>query len=256
LSAGKTPPKPPPTSQIGLTEVERAMSVLDGHHPEHEQSARQTREAAAARRGQIEEEPLGAQPGPPDARVTALATAAVDGPDHALVPLPESVALACDPPFGPGTRETICVPSTPISWFNRKDVPAGAARAGLPVWLGPLESRREIDALARILELLALTRRLSREGFEATALEGVTELPEGVRVIGRAGEDAVVAVGLAPKPPWALPYSDSVPWDLGDAPRVVPLQPGQSVKLTPATPPSAPLRARRTVVFRRSSLSP
>ena len=54
LSGGKGPPKPPPKSRIGLTEVERAISVLEGRHPEHEKLRRQTREAAETRRGQLD----------------------------------------------------------------------------------------------------------------------------------------------------------------------------------------------------------
>jgi hypothetical protein len=84
-------------------------------------------------------------------------------------------------------------------------------------------------------------------------LEGVTELADGVRVTGRAGEDAVVAVGIVPKPPWVFPYTDAVPWDLGDAPRVVELRPGATVKLISSPPPNAPLDKRRTIVFRRAA---
>ena len=107
--------------------------------------------------------------------------------------------------------------------------------------------------MARIPELLALARRLVREGFEPTVLEGVTELRDGVRVVGRAGEDAVVAIGLGPKPPWVFPYTDGVPWDLGDAPRVVAAAAGAAVKLTSSPPPDAPLEKRRTVVFRHAA---
>jgi hypothetical protein len=196
--------------------------------------------------------PLAVQPGPPDARVTALALAA----DASAVSEPEGVVIACDPPLTGGARESLCAHSAPVAWFNKKDAPAGVARGSLPVWLSPLEGRRELDALARIPELLALTRRLAREGFEPTSLEGVTELPDGVRIVGRGGEDAVVAVGLEPKPPWALPYyeaeKNAVPWDLGDAPREVPLKPGDTVKLTSSPASTAPLAARRTVVFRHA----
>jgi len=195
--------------------------------------------------------PLRVDPGPPDGHVVALALA----PDASAVSEPEGVVIACDPPLAAGVRESLCAHSAPVSWFNKKDAPAGTARGSLPVWLSPLEGHREIDAVARIPELLALTRRLARDGFEATALEGVTELPDGVRIVGRAGEDAVVAVGLEPSPPWALPYFDAkggVPWDLGDAPRVVALKPGDSVKLVASPPSTAPLSVRRTVVFRHA----
>jgi hypothetical protein len=201
---------------------------------------------------EIASAPLRVDPGPPDGRVVALALAA----DASAVSEPEGVVIACDPPLSGAARESLCAHSAPVSWFNKKDAPAGAARGSLPVWLSPLEGRRELDAIARIPELLALTRRLAREGFEPTSLEGVTELPDGVRVVGRAGEDAVVAVGLEPKPPWALPYFEatrgSVPWDLGDAPRELPLQPGDSITLVSSPPSTAPLATRRTVVFRHA----
>jgi hypothetical protein len=196
--------------------------------------------------------PLAVDPGAPDGRVVALALA----PEASAVSEPEGVVIACDPPLSPGARESLCAHSAPVSWFNKRDAPAGAARGSLPVWLSPLEGRHELDAIARIPELLALTRRMAREGFEPTSLEGVTELPDGVRIVGRAGEDAVVAVGLEPRPPWALPYYEAVkgavPWDLGDAPREVPLKPGDAVKLTSLPPSAAPLAARRTVVFRHA----
>jgi hypothetical protein len=214
--------------------------------------------------------PLPAEAGPPDARVIALSlsfplSAASPSPPSSspspwsplaagtsVVATPDGVAIACDPPRAPGVRQTLCAQVGPLSWFNKKDAAAGAARASLPVWLSTLRDRKEVDAMARIPELLTLTRRLARQGFEATALEGVTELPEGVRVVGRAGEDAIVAVGLVPQPPWVLPYTNGLPWDLGDAPRVVPLKPGESVKLKSSPMPNAPLGTRRTVVFRRA----
>ncbi len=196
--------------------------------------------------------PLAVDPGAPDARVVALALMA----EASVVSEPEGVVIACDPPLSPGVRESLCAHSAPVAWFNKKDAAAGAARGSLPLWLSPLEGRRELDAVARIPELLALTRRLAREGFEPTSLEGVTELPDGVRIVGRAGEDSVVAVGLEPRPPWALPYFEAVkggiPWDLGDEPREVPLKPGDAVKLTSSPLSSAPLAARRTVVFRHA----
>ncbi|HEX3772460.1 MAG TPA: hypothetical protein VHV30_16395 [Polyangiaceae bacterium] len=213
---------------------------------------------AASGFGSIESAPLRADPTPTDARPIAIALKA----GAATVFEPDRTVMACDPALAqltatpPGALDSICAPGAPVAWFDKTDAPAGAARGVLPVWLTPLEGRHEPDAVARIPELLALTRRLAREGFEATALEGVTELPDGVRVIGRAAEDAVVAIGLAPRPPWALPYSSGVPWDLGDAPRVVPLKPGETVKLVPASPPTAPLNTRRTVVFRRSMSAP
>jgi hypothetical protein len=197
--------------------------------------------------------PLAVDPGPLDGRVVGLALAA----GASAISEPEGVVIACDPPLASGAHqgalETVCAHSAPVSWFNKKDALAGSARGSLPFWMSTLQDRREVDAVARIPELLALARHLAREGFEPTTLEGVTEVPDGVRVMGRAGEDAIVAVGLAPKAPWALPYSDGIPWDLGDAPRVVPLEPGKTVKLASSSPSPVALNARRTVVFRRAT---
>jgi hypothetical protein len=116
-----------------------------------------------------------------------------------------------------------------------------------------LGARREPDAVARIPELVTMARRLARAGFQPTDLEGVTELADGVRVTGRAGEDAIVAVGMAPRPPWVFPYGNGVPWDLGDAPPIISLEPGASVKLATSPRSSADVETRRTVVFRRTT---
>jgi hypothetical protein len=202
--------------------------------------------------GDVSVDPLPAVPGAPDRRVASLvlsssATVASD---------PASVAVACDPPLDvdAGSRETVCAHSAPVAWWRKGDAPAFAAHAALPQWLSVLGTRTEPDAIARVPELLSLARRLKRDGFEPTTLEGVTELPDGVRVIGRAGEDAVVAVGLGPKAPWTFPYTDHVPWDLGDTPVSVAIKPGESVKLTASPAPNAPEDKRRTVVFRHAVL--
>jgi hypothetical protein len=195
--------------------------------------------------------PLPAEPGPPSTKVTALDLSA----GAQVVSDPPGVVVACDPPFpAPSTERTsICAVSAPVSWWRKTEAPAAFAQAPLPFWLSLLESHREPDAIARIPELLALARRLLRAGFEPTVLEGVTELNDGVRVVGRAGEDQIVAVGLGPKPPWVFPYTDGLPWDLGDPPRVVELQPGLAVKLASSPPPNAPLEKRRTIVFRHTA---
>jgi hypothetical protein len=193
--------------------------------------------------------PLPETPGARDTRVAALVVphgrAAWDPPD---------ATRACLPPPGDGTTfdESVCVFASPVALWKRVDSSGASARAPLPVWLSSLATRDEPDAIARIPELLALARQLSRMGFEPTVLEGVTELKDGVRVVGRAGEDAVVAVGLAPKRPWVFPYTDKVPWDLGDAARVVPLSPGTTVTLTTSPAPEVPVDRRRTVIFRHA----
>jgi len=199
-------------------------------------------------------DPLPPEPGPLDGRIIALTLS----PGAKAVSDPPTVVVACDPPLGEsaGLHGSICAPRAPVSWWHRGDPAIGAARAALPAWLAPFEAHREVDAVARIPELLSLSRRLGRERFEPTLLEGVTELADGVRVIGRAGEDAIVAVGLTSAPPWVLPYfapgAGVAPWDLGDEPRVVPLAPGQTVKLIATTSQTTPLEKRRTVVFRRA----
>jgi hypothetical protein len=168
---------------------------------------------------------------------------------------PSSAVVACDPPLDASSheRESVCASTEPVAWWRKNDVAAAAASAPLPFWLSSLEARREPDAVATVPQLLSLARRLVRNGFEPSVLEGVTELSDGVRVVGRAGEDAVVAVGLGPKAPWAFPYTDGVPWDLGDQPRVVALEPGMAVKLVSTPPPNSPMEKRRTVVFRHAA---
>jgi hypothetical protein len=192
--------------------------------------------------------PLPREPGAPDPAIVAFALPR----GTRTASEPSTAAVACDPSTDEhaSIRETICAAAVPVTWWRLSDAPAAVARAPLPFWLAALELHHEPDAVARIPELVTLARRLVRTGFEPTVLESVTEVADGVRVTGRAGEDAVVAVGVGPKPPWVFPYSDGVPWDLGDAPRVVPLHPGASVRLASSSPSNVPIEKRRTIVFR------
>ncbi len=194
---------------------------------------------------------VASEPGAPDARVAAL----VASPTSGVTWQPSLARLECDPPLDASATpaESVCVPAVAAMLWKKGDGPAAAARGALPLWTSILSQRHERDAVALLPQLLSLARRLTREGFEPTAFEGVTELRNGVRIVGRAAEDAVVAVGLAPSPPWVFPYSDGAPWDLGDAPRVVPLQPGASVTLTSRVRFTDAPDKRRTVVFRRSA---
>jgi hypothetical protein len=193
------------------------------------------------------------EPGLADSRLAAVATTGGPGATS-LARQPAGAVLACDPPLDALATERValCASTEPVSWWRSSDVPAAAARGPMPFWLSLLEPRREPDAVARIPELLSLARRLARVGFTPSVLEGVTELADGVRVVGRAGEDAVVAVGLGPRAPWAFPFTNGVAWDLGDAPRVVELAPGSAVRLVSYPPPNSPIDKRRTVVFRRA----
>jgi hypothetical protein len=195
--------------------------------------------------------PVPEEPGRLDVRVAAIVAA----PSAAVTWEPSLAAVACDPPLesGGATRESVCVPTIASTLWRKGEAPGSAARGALPLWMSTLAQHHEHEVAVLLPDLLALARRLTREGFEPTTFEGVTELRDGVRIVGRAGEDAVVAVGLVPSAPWVLPYSDRVPWDLGDAPRVIALQPGAAVILTSPVRTSAPLDKRRTVVFRRSA---
>jgi hypothetical protein len=200
---------------------------------------------------EITSAPLPIEPGAAAWDVTALARSA----GARVAWAPSGVVIACDPPLlAPSPERTsMCATAGPVSWWRRTEAPASLGHAPLPFWLSLFESHHEPDAIARIPALLALARRLAREGFEPTVLEGVTELADGVRVVGRAGEDQVVAVGLGPKAPWAFPYArGGVAWHLGDPPRVVSLQPGVALKLVASPPPDAPLEKRRTIVFRHA----
>ena len=178
--------------------------------------------------------PVLTQPGAADARIAAIVSSANAG----VTWQPSLADVACDPPMEATatTSEAVCVPAVASMLWRRADPVASTARGTMPLWMSALAQRHERDAVALLPQLLTLARRLTREGFEPTTFEGVTELEHGVRVVGRGGEDAVVAVGLAPSAPWVLPYSDGASWDLGDVPRVVALKPGAAVMLSsPAT---------------------
>jgi hypothetical protein len=78
----------------------------------------------------------------------------------------------------------------------------------------------------------------------------VLEEPQGVEIVGRAGDDRVVAVGLLASSPWVLPYTDGAAWTFDQAPRVVPIAEGEHLHLTTHPWVKAPPEVRRTVVFR------
>lgn len=172
-----------------------------------------------------------------------------------LVPDPKSDAItSCSPTIPPGgAGQSICVQSWPQTWRGVGATELGGmAEAPLPFWLSSMQGVDHPAGLARTVGLLELARRLRSEGFEPTVLEGVVELKSGIDVLGRVGEDAVVAIGITPRSPWVIPYSDGVAWSLGGDPRVIDLSPGDHVLLTnPAANGIAP-RDRRTIVFRRT----
>ncbi len=186
----------------------------------------------------------------PDARLVALSFAT---PMALTSESPDGVFSYCEPPLDRTTLDAICAFSGPQTWhLTGKDANAGIARAKLPFWLFALETANDPVALKVETQMVALSRRLRFEGFEPTTLEAVTETEKGADILGRTGEDAAIAVSLAPTPPFAFPLTDGPAWTLDGPPRVVPTKPIEKVSLVSTVKglPSAKDK-RRTVVYRR-----
>jgi hypothetical protein len=167
---------------------------------------------------------------------------------------PAGAYYLCSPPLDTGETHAICIESAPHQWRPRGSAVVGIAYAPLPFWLSSFSAIQEPDALNGALALISLARRLDAAGFAPTILSGATETPKGVDVLGRAKEDSIVAVGLQPKAPWLIAYTDGAAWDIAsDEPRVVPLAPFAHALLSTDPPPTAPKEARRTVVFRHAA---
>ena len=174
---------------------------------------------------------------------------------NALAPETPSESYSyCDPALDPTMHEAICVFSGPQKWRTEGAEAVGSiARSRFPFWLYSMQNANDPLALKGITQLLSLARKLRRDGFAPTTLEALTELPTGVEVLGRSGEDAIVGVGVAPSEPWVYPLTDGEPWALDGPPRIVPVKPLEKVTLTTSIavkllPPKA---SRRTVIFRR-----
>jgi hypothetical protein len=147
----------------------------------------------------------------------------------------------------------VCAELAPQTWRQTGVLGAlGIAQAPLPFWLTIFGGVKDPELPKSLVALLILARRLRGDGFEPTTLAGVVEEPNGVSVIGRAGDDAVVAVGLGPIAPYVFPYSDGAEWQLSGEPRIVELAPGERAVLSSVEAPTAPREQRRTVVFRRA----
>jgi hypothetical protein len=186
----------------------------------------------------------------PDARVVALSFRT----PGALSPeLETDVYSYCEPSLGGPALDVFCIFSGAQKWRPASsEAVGGVARAKLPFWLYTMQAVSDPVALKGETRLFSLARRLKREGFEPTTLEATTELANGVEVSGRAGEDAIVAVGIAPAPPWVFPYTDGAPWSLDGAPRIIALKALAKITLSAAPHRTLPPKAtRRTVVFRR-----
>jgi hypothetical protein len=159
----------------------------------------------------------------------------------------------CTPPLDPGVTNAVCVESAPHEWRARGGAKIGIAYAPAPFWLASFSTIDAPAALSGALDLVMLARRLAPLGFQPTILGGATETARGVDVLGRVGEDAIVAVGLQPRAPWLLAYTDGPRWDVSDTPRIIPLAPLTRISLTSTPPPASSKGERRTVVFRRAA---
>jgi hypothetical protein len=187
---------------------------------------------------------------------TRIAALSFETPNALAPETPSESYSYCDPALDPTMHEAICVFSGPQKWRTEgAEAVGGLARSKFPFWLYSMQSANDPLALKGITQLLSLARRLGRDGFSPTTLEALTELPNGVEVLGRTGEDAVVAVGVAASEPWVYTLSDDAAqhWTLDGPPRIVPVKPLEKVTLTTSInikrlPPKA---ARRTVIFRR-----
>lgn len=186
-----------------------------------------------------------------DSRIAVLS---VEKAGTLLSDAPEGVFSFCDPPLN-DTTAALCVFSGPQRWrIEGAESVAGLARAKTPFWLFGLQNVGEPAALKRETQIITLARALHRDGFEPTTIEAVTETDKGAEVLGRANEDSIVAVMLAPVDPYAIPLSDSpeTAWSIdGGPPRVVPIKPLERIQLVPGPKVKLPPKAqRRTVVFR------
>lgn len=189
-----------------------------------------------------------------DARVVLVT--AKDGSMYVAEGPPEATFL-CAPTMSAAWPESLCVQTKAHSWhLPRPDAVGAVAYGVLPFWMSGIASvgaERAGEALAPQLALLRLARRLSARGFDPTIVEGITEKPDGVDVLGRSGEDAVVVVGVWPSPPWVHGYAEGGSFPLDGDPHVLPLRGGEHVTLVAKpTPPVAPA-VRRTVVFRHAT---
>jgi hypothetical protein len=182
------------------------------------------------------------------ARIVSLS---VEKPNSLVAETPPDVFSFCDPQLDKAMA-TLCVFSGPQKWrIDGAEAVGGIARAQLPFWLFGLQGVNEPAALKLETELVELARKLRRAGFEPTTIEAVTELDKGAEVLGRANEDAIVAVALAPTAPWVFPYTDGPAWSLEGEPRIVPIKPLERITVSATTKTLPPKATRRTVVFRR-----
>jgi hypothetical protein len=162
-----------------------------------------------------------------------------------------STAYACEPTLGPRVSDALCVQGVGLAWrLGESETRAGIAEAALPFWMQTFESTVDPSVLALELDLAKLGRRLVAEGFEPTILEGTTELSGGIGILGRPGDDAIVAVDLVRDPARAVPCTDGPSWELLGEPRRVPIRAGAKMTLECPRGAGAPRAEGHAVVFR------
>lgn len=225
---------------------------------DHAWNAKQLLVASAVPEGVVTMATAPNIPADNDAR---LASVSFGGP-NALVAVPaEEVFSFCEPILSDTSLDAMCVFTGPHAWkISSSESVAGVARAKLPFWLFGLQEAKEPAAMKVAADVVTFTRRMKRLGFEPTAMEAMTETPNGVDVLGRANEDAVIAFGLAPAPPWIFPYADDAKaaWSItAGEPRIVPVKVLEKVKLVSTAKGTLPSKeTRRSVIYRRQVKKP
>jgi hypothetical protein len=249
---------------VGLEEILEAAHLKVGQkaiavpHVDHAWNAKQLLVASAVPDGVVT---VASAPDIPVDNEARLASVSFGSP-NALVAVPaEEVFSFCEPILSDTSLDAMCVFSGQHAWkISNSEAVAGVARAKLPFWLFGLQDAKEPAAMKVAADLVTFTRRMRRAGFEPTAMEAMTETNNGVDVLGRANEDAVIAFGLAPVSPWIFPYADdpTKSWNITTGePRIVPVKVLEKVKLVSTVKGTLPSKdIRRSVVYRRQAKKP
>jgi len=168
-----------------------------------------------------------------------------------VTPSPDELdRYLCAPTLETNPAAALCVQSTALAWRPSGGEALGIAESPLPFWMDVMTEIDDHTGLTVEQKLLALSRRLAAQHYEATAREGVMEERDGVEVVGRDGDDRIIAIGIQSTSPWVLPYTDGAPWTLDTEPRSIPLTAGAQVHLVSHPWTNTPPDVRRTVVFR------
>ncbi len=178
-----------------------------------------------------------------DVRVLVFSIAGQDGWTT------DDLDVRCSPALG--AAESLCVQPRALDWHPPPpSAICGAALGPLPYWMSALTDAHAIDAE---LALMAFARRMTARGFSPGVIEGITEKADSVDILGRSGDDAIIAVGLWPVAPFIHPYADegSAPWTLDGEPHVMHIAAGERVSLPVHSAAAIAPEKRRTVVFRK-----